>query len=287
MPTPFPFTPLDPHDFLNRSALQERIELPKVDGMGPEKSEGAELPYFAGGDVMYQLLYRKLGGDVTDWPKISGRTPWRVLQAAGSQQVPRRAMHKAPVPLNASEDELALMAQASAAAKRAITAATYARSSADKANEFLRFGVQKAKDILRDPPIRVTPTADVFPLYSSAFVAEAFLVCVAAVSATASQRGRSILRTSRKALKTPLGVSFDDALGIIRAGYSEASLQQSTRRSNLACASGAERSKPYATSQLWPRRRAVLASNLGAKCARYRETSWRPRRREGKGAHVT
>merc|ERR1712048_406174 len=65
-----------------------------------------------------------------------------------------------------------------------VHAATYAKSNADKANQFFRIAMRKAKNLLRDPPILVNPTADVFPLYSASMASEEQLIVHAAALVT-------------------------------------------------------------------------------------------------------
>merc|ERR1712048_1233050 len=89
-------------------------------------------------------------------------------------------MNQAPVPLPGSDDELALMAQSSAAARRAVHAATYSRSAADKAAQFFKIAIRKAKNVFKDPPLLVMPTADIFPLYSASMASDDYLVAQAA-----------------------------------------------------------------------------------------------------------
>eukprot|EP00928_Gymnodinium_smaydae_P082776 TRINITY_DN66072_c0_g1_i1.p1 TRINITY_DN66072_c0_g1~~TRINITY_DN66072_c0_g1_i1.p1 ORF type:complete len:270 (-),score=37.93 TRINITY_DN66072_c0_g1_i1:10-819(-) len=154
----------------NREWQQLDLSTPRVEYDGTGKGG-----YYPGGDVMYQMLTKRYGAKKR-WPSEEEHYKGARLGEYARPLIMDRNvlgyLNKAPVPLGASEDELALMAQASAAARRATEAAVYARSAADKADQFLQAGIRKAARVLKDPPINVKPTADVFPFYSASMPVE-------------------------------------------------------------------------------------------------------------------
>ena len=140
-----------------------RQEFADISGMGTN---------FPGGDVMYQSLWRKNGGDFNLWPKEERfyKGP-RLGEYARPLVMNRNVLgyiNQAPVPPSPAEDELTLVAHANSAAKRARAHAEYARQASEKAEAFYRVAKARARDLFYpEPPISVKPTADVYPMYSA------------------------------------------------------------------------------------------------------------------------
>ncbi|CAJ1362159.1 unnamed protein product [Effrenium voratum] len=127
---------------------------------------------FPGGDVMYQSLWRKNGGDLNLWPKEERYYKGPRLGEYARPIIMNRNvlgyLNQAPVPLSAAEDELSLVAEASGGARRAKAHALYAQQAAEKARAFYKLAKARARALfLPDPPISVKPTADVYPMYSA------------------------------------------------------------------------------------------------------------------------
>eukprot|EP00438_Fugacium_kawagutii_P022901 Skav224163 [mRNA] locus=scaffold2007:230157:230732:+ [translate_table: standard] len=156
------------------SAMSSFNELPHVvKGVHQDfKSIAGMGTNFPGGDVMYQSLWRKNGGDLNLWPKEERfyKGP-RLGEYARPIIVNRNVLgylNQSPVPLSAAEDELTLVAHSNSAARRARAHAEYARQAAEKAEAFYNLAKQRARALfLPDPPISVKPTADVYPMYSA------------------------------------------------------------------------------------------------------------------------
>ena len=163
--------------------------LPKIrKGVRQQFSDIAAMgTSYPGGDVMYQSLWRKNGGDLNLWPKEERFYKGPRLGEYARPLVMNRNvlgyMNQSPVPLSAAEDELTLVAHASSASKRARAHAEYARQAAEKAEAFYKAAKARARALfLPDPPLSVKPTADVYPMYSAGPMAYP----VSAVSASAS-----------------------------------------------------------------------------------------------------
>eukprot|EP00929_Paragymnodinium_shiwhaense_P107274 TRINITY_DN73362_c0_g1_i1.p1 TRINITY_DN73362_c0_g1~~TRINITY_DN73362_c0_g1_i1.p1 ORF type:complete len:256 (+),score=41.15 TRINITY_DN73362_c0_g1_i1:119-886(+) len=180
--------------FEDREYTQQDLALPDVDFEGPSNVIESYLmkPRYPGGDVMNQTLWKKFGGKKGSWPQEELHYRGARLGEYARPTIMNKNLvgylGSAPVPLSASDDELALMAQSSAAAKRAMSAAIYAQTAAAKADRFAKLGFVKLHRLLQDPPISVRPTADVFPFYSAALPAGAcgLLACADALAASSA-----------------------------------------------------------------------------------------------------
>merc|ERR1712176_1192812 len=71
---------------------------------------------------------------------------------------------------------------------------------ADKAGQFFKIAMFKAKNVLKDPPLLVNPTADIFPLYSAS-VASKELGHAAALVATELLRFKSRTKASAQSAR--------------------------------------------------------------------------------------
>lgn len=156
------------------SAMSSFSELPHVvKGVHQDfKSIAGMGTNFPGGDVMYQSLWRKNGGDLNLWPKEERFYKGPRLGEYSRPIIVNRNvlgyLNQSPVPLSAAEDELSLVAHSNSAARRARAHAEYARQAAEKAEAFYELAKRRARALfLPDPPISVKPTADVYPMYSA------------------------------------------------------------------------------------------------------------------------
>ena len=175
------------------------LELPKV--KKDVRQEFADISAmgtnFPGGDVMYQSLWRKNGGDLNLWPKEERFYKGPRLGEYARPLVMNRNvlgyMNQAPVPVSPAEDELTLVAHASSAAKRARAHAEYAQQAAEKAQAFYKAAKSRARALfIPDPPISVKPTADVYPMYSAGPMAPmAASVSASLILAGCSDKGSS------------------------------------------------------------------------------------------------
>lgn len=132
---------------------------------------------YPGGDVMGQLpwqkwrYFNKLKTGVSVPPEEDWYAGARLGEYAkplimGENKV--GYLNQAPVPMSQSEDLLTLVSESGVGSRRARHAALYAKASAAQADEFFRLAQRRARQIFHDPPLSVTPGADVFPLYSAA-----------------------------------------------------------------------------------------------------------------------
>merc|ERR1719218_280840 len=69
--------------------------------------------------------------------------------------------------MSQSEDLLTLVSESGVGSRRARHAAMYAKQSAGQAEEFFRLAQRRLRQVLRDPPLTVTPGADVYPMYAA------------------------------------------------------------------------------------------------------------------------
>lgn len=178
----------NPYGFLrNRNDVQQKLELPQIKEVPDQCLFCKMRDQWPGGDVMNQGLWRKYNRDLSDtttfrWPPEEKHYKGARLGEYSKPLIINENllgfMNKAPVPLSESEDEMTLMAQASAASRRAMQAAVYSAAASDKAKQFYLLALMKAKALFRDPPVYVRPTADIFPLYSASTQAIEFLSSV-------------------------------------------------------------------------------------------------------------
>eukprot|EP00405_Crypthecodinium_cohnii_P044013 CAMPEP_0206580192 /NCGR_PEP_ID=MMETSP0325_2-20121206/33004_1 /ASSEMBLY_ACC=CAM_ASM_000347 /TAXON_ID=2866 /ORGANISM="Crypthecodinium cohnii, Strain Seligo" /LENGTH=255 /DNA_ID=CAMNT_0054086159 /DNA_START=21 /DNA_END=788 /DNA_ORIENTATION=+ len=177
--------------------LSEQLPVIELEPPSRRTTAGNVWP---GGDVMGQSPYRMWWLDKDMWPPEE-----RYYKGARLGEYARPPITnenvvgfplRAPVPLSQSEDELTLAAEASAESKTAREAAVYAVSAANKADAFYRLAMRKVKRLLRDPPLSVRPTADVFPLYSAAVPWPMLHVCTAATAAAAAAAAAAVVRPS-------------------------------------------------------------------------------------------
>eukprot|EP00927_Polykrikos_kofoidii_P042797 TRINITY_DN36850_c0_g1_i1.p1 TRINITY_DN36850_c0_g1~~TRINITY_DN36850_c0_g1_i1.p1 ORF type:complete len:243 (+),score=28.82 TRINITY_DN36850_c0_g1_i1:137-865(+) len=171
-----------------REFVQNRLELPHVDFVGPQNMFDRMMmgSTYPGGDVAHQSLSKKLGRLPSSMPISNQAVSGALLGEASQPNVAEKDvmayLQSGLAPPSASEDELAFVAQAGEAARRAKHAAVYARVTADQANKFMQAAATRAAELLRDPPISVLPTADIFPFYSASMS----MWCVIAASNNAS-----------------------------------------------------------------------------------------------------
>merc|ERR1712139_447431 len=154
---------------------------------------------YPGGDVMNQAMYEKwryysrLGTGV----QVPPEEDWYAGARLGEYGRPLVMsenkvgyLNQAPVPMSNTEDLLTLVSESGVGSRRARHAALYAKASAGQAEEFFRLAQRRLRQVLRDPPMTVTPGADVYPMYAASAPALLALAAPPPLSSTQAAQPR-------------------------------------------------------------------------------------------------